>query len=242
VRKSSAIWLSIAAILCLVVLSSPFYLELLAGFKRADWTEIGNIGQAYGAASAILSALALLGIAVSVRLQVREHFANRHQIVRTQHFRLLELALENPERYMPAIGFDWRKRTIDEMCQYLYTTMIVNYHHTGYSLGVTPEEALRGEVFPDIFATESGRKWWTAAAQDWRSARPGKFVTILDEEYEKAILEKKPPIPSTIKNAEDGAASKARNERRSHAVKVAGAGLAGALISAAVVGVKRKRW
>lgn len=69
-----------------------------------DWLLAANIGQAYGAVSAVLSGLALLGGAWSIRFQVKDHVAMRHQVARTQHFRLLELTLEDPELYIPAWG------------------------------------------------------------------------------------------------------------------------------------------
>ncbi|MCW2944413.1 MAG: hypothetical protein JWR24_1130 [Actinoallomurus sp.] len=242
VRKSAAISLSISSTLFLV-LSSPFYLQWLAGLRKADWTEIGNIGQAYGAASAILSALALLGIAISVTLQVREHFANRIQIVRGQHFRLLELAMENPELYMPLLGFDGEKRTVDEMRQHLYTTMLVNYAHTGYLLGDIPENGLREEILPELFAGEPGRKWWlNGGEQRWKSdpSLSRKFVEMLEDEYEKAILQQGTPTLPIIQKANDGLPLKARDTDRSHAARIAIAALAGVLIGIAAERGKRK--
>ncbi|GLY83366.1 DUF6082 family protein [Actinoallomurus iriomotensis] len=240
-RKSSAIWMSIAAIAFLAVFASPLYLQWLAGFRRANWTEIGNIGQAYGAASAILSALALLGIAMSISLQVREHYANRSQIVRSQQFRLIELALENPERYMPCRGLDWRERTTDDMCQHLYTTMLINNHYTGYSLGFTSEEVLRGEILHDIFAAESGRKWWAEAEEHWRRMpSAANFVDIVSDEYTKAISRNPSPIPSVVNKERNKALPVANNERRSHATKIALGGLAGVIIGVAVAGARRK--
>jgi hypothetical protein len=40
--------------------------------STTEWERLGNIGQTYGAASAMLSVLALIGVTVSLILQARE--------------------------------------------------------------------------------------------------------------------------------------------------------------------------
>jgi hypothetical protein len=238
-RRSIAILLSIAATLFLVF-SSPFYLQWLAKFKKADWTEIGNIGQAYGAASAVLSALALLGVAVSVILQVREHLANRSQIVRSQHFRLLELAIEKPELYTQILGLDGRAMSANEIRQHLFTTMFVNYAETGYSLGNIPELSLREEVLRGIFASEPGRKWWLRTERDWqKSGRSSKFVQIVEDEYSKATFRKCPPIPSHIVENEATNSLCDRGDSKFGVAKTGAAIMAGLLIGVAVNRARR---
>src|SRR5215471_21034949 len=55
-----------------LVLISPILLRQLDRIKGIDWSLLSNIGQTYGAASAILSAVALIGISISLLVQVRQ--------------------------------------------------------------------------------------------------------------------------------------------------------------------------
>src|SRR5438045_9631717 len=72
----------LAAVLLSAILFSPLFLRRVAEVRGVNWNLLGNIGQTYGAASAILSAVALLGIAVSLVLQRRQARAERIRIVR----------------------------------------------------------------------------------------------------------------------------------------------------------------
>ena len=66
-----AILFLIAGILSLVLIS-PLYLRQLSQLRGIDWTKLSNVGQTYGAASAILSAVALVGISLSLLVQARQ--------------------------------------------------------------------------------------------------------------------------------------------------------------------------
>jgi len=59
-----------------LVAVSPFALNLLSP-NATDWTQLSLIGQTYGAASALLAVIALLGVAVSLLMQAREARASR---------------------------------------------------------------------------------------------------------------------------------------------------------------------
>jgi hypothetical protein len=69
--------LVIVFVSCLVA-ASPFALRML-DLQSRDWERLSWVGQTYGAASALLSVLALIGIAVSLTLQARESNASREQ-------------------------------------------------------------------------------------------------------------------------------------------------------------------
>jgi len=92
--------------LCILVAASPFLLGWISRSWSEDWSTIGDIGQAYGAASAFLSTFAFLGIAGSMLLQARESAANRAQLVRNQQFSLLRDAQDDPATYGPITGHD----------------------------------------------------------------------------------------------------------------------------------------
>jgi Family of unknown function (DUF6082) len=187
---------SIAAIaMSITVLCSPFFLEWLVASRHLDWVSIGNAGQAYGAASAILSALAVLGVAITVLLQFREHSASQLQILRQQQFTLIDFAAKDPFSRAPLFGFDaaiLRDLTEDQVRQWMFLAMVVGYARTGYLLGAFSEAILETEFFKHIFDTEVGRRWWsgsryymlTVAGQ---TKREKQFFRILDQVYEKAL-------------------------------------------------------
>jgi uncharacterized membrane protein len=86
-----AVVLGLTAILGLVVLS-PFALEVLA-HSRGDWTQLSDVGQTYGAVSALLSSLALVGIIVSLLYQARDSRASHEEVSRTLQHDLLKMEL-----------------------------------------------------------------------------------------------------------------------------------------------------
>src|SRR2546421_11244030 len=59
------------AVAVAAVVLSPFLLGALGGFG-VNWTRLSEIGQTYGAGSAVLSALALGAGAMSVTIQARQ--------------------------------------------------------------------------------------------------------------------------------------------------------------------------
>jgi hypothetical protein len=68
---------------------SPLALDAFGG-SATSWARRGNIGATYGAAAALLSVLALAGVAVSLVLQARETMVTREQTARAVHTELLK--------------------------------------------------------------------------------------------------------------------------------------------------------
>src|SRR6202035_5609260 len=80
------------AVLALVAIS-PLALRQLSSIRGLNWTQLSNIGQTYGAASALLTGLALLGVAGSMIFQIRAIDVSRAESMRGQHAHLIEMAL-----------------------------------------------------------------------------------------------------------------------------------------------------
>jgi ABC-type sulfate transport system permease component len=84
----------IVILLLIVVLSvgligaSPLALDTFRG-STSYWNRLSAIGQTYGAASAVLSVLTIIGVAVTLVLQARDSRALRLQAIRESHIRLL---------------------------------------------------------------------------------------------------------------------------------------------------------
>lgn len=68
---------------------SPFALEWMTRDAKLDRERLSQIGDTYGAAGAVLAALSLAGIAVSLLLQARQAKATSEQTARMFHFDLV---------------------------------------------------------------------------------------------------------------------------------------------------------
>ena len=79
-----------------LVTASPLALRSLANLHQFDWPRLSNVGQTYGAISAMLVVIGLSGVAVTVFLQVRESRHTRVQAARTRHYDLMRMALDDP--------------------------------------------------------------------------------------------------------------------------------------------------
>jgi hypothetical protein len=201
--RSAALFLAaftgIAGILSLVLIS-PLLLRQLGRVNGIDWSRLSNIGQTYGAASAILSAVALIGVSLSLIVQARQARAERVRVVRERHMELLRIVLDAPDLYGPIIG-ELTPRAPDETRQFLFATMWMNYARMGYQLGILDEQLIREEVLRSAFGGEPLRKWWAVAGKYWSISaksdrRARQFTRITNDEYHRAVAGG-PPIGRT---------------------------------------------
>jgi uncharacterized membrane protein len=93
-----------------VVSLSPFALRSVGHLHDINWIQLSYVGQTYGAISALLAAIALTGVVVSIVLQIRDTRHNRLAEMRTRHYELMRMALDSP-LYMNA--FSWPDITDD---------------------------------------------------------------------------------------------------------------------------------
>lgn len=191
--------MAIAAILALILLS-PLLLSAIGRTRNINWPLLGNIGQTYGAASAILSGIALIGIALSLVLQIRQARTDRIRLVRERQTQLLGIVLDNPRVYAPVIGIGMdADSTDDEIRQRFFATMWVNYSRVAYEIGVFTEQMLREEIFSPSFRQEPMRSWWASISPYWTdvrrlSRRDREFVRIASDEYRKTALSSQPTV------------------------------------------------
>ncbi len=71
-----------------------------------NWTRLSDVGQTYGAISAIVSAVALGGVAAALFFQARQAKAERIQAVRGFHRELIQMTIDEPTRYLPCWAVD----------------------------------------------------------------------------------------------------------------------------------------
>lgn len=190
-----------AALLALVAIS-PILFNQITLVKGANWANLGNIGQAYGGASAILAGIALLGIAGSLLIQIRQARTERVRLMRERHHELLRLVLDNPKVYAPVLGTR-TPATVDEVRQFLFATMSMNDTLLGYELGVFTKQTLTEEILPSMFATEPVRKWWAVSGKYWTpradmTRRERQFMQIINNEYRRVIASGRAPVRRVI--------------------------------------------
>lgn len=103
--------IALAAILALVVLS-PLALGGLTHY-RSDWPLLSNIGQTYGAVSALLSSVALGGVVLSLLYQARDSKTAREQTTRSLQLELIKMQMRDPA-LMTASGAPWGLAILSE--------------------------------------------------------------------------------------------------------------------------------
>lgn len=186
--------ISLVSISVIVVATSPLALDLFGG-SADSWARRGDIGQTYGAAAALLSVLALAGVAASLVLQARESKANREHASRLIHTDLLKMAMDDPA-YLECWG-PYSSAT-DPLArrQAMYVNLILSYWESRYELGQLTEAHLR-EAASHMFGASPGREFWADAralrTDTSESRRARRFHHILDEEYLRALA----PGPSS---------------------------------------------
>ncbi|MGH3869499.1 MAG: DUF6082 family protein [Pseudonocardiaceae bacterium] len=183
------------AIIVLVVLS-PLALSTVDGnVIRADWSRLSSIGATYGAVSAVVAAIALVGVVTSLIIQSREAKATRSSALRALHIDLLRMAMEDPV-YMECWG-TYLTDGFEGERQYAYVNMLISYWQSAYDLGEIDNTVLVGAC-SELFSSEPGRFFWRIAGpariQAASSRRGRQFCYLVDTAYHKA-LEQPPAIP-----------------------------------------------
>lgn len=166
---------------------SPIALGVFHG-GTGRWERLSFIGQTYGAASAIVSVLALVGIVLTLSYQAREAKLAREETRRQAVGDLLRMAMEDPdldECWGPVPPPDDPKTRK----QLLYTNMIIAEWSLSFETRALPEARLRA-IANEMFQGQVGRDYWESARETRLSTSAGhrerRFHEILDEEYERA--------------------------------------------------------
>jgi hypothetical protein len=167
--------------------ATPYLFLLVGRIHPNDWGQFSNEGQAYGGIASVIGMVAIVGVVVSLILQVRESAANRVQLNRTFHSELLYKALEDPE-LLECWGIQQGDAT--KLKKVSYTNLIVSYWHAMFEIGRMTNDDLHTSA-AEIFAGMPARDYWPTARSRWVQFQPGdangKFVAIMEEEYQRAM-------------------------------------------------------
>lgn len=142
----------------------------------------------FGAASAVVAAVALTGIVATLIFQVRETKIAREEARRMAIAELLKMAMDDPdldEAWGPVPAGESRKARR----QLMYINMIISEWQMSFETKALPETRLRA-IAREMFSAHPGRAYWREARQARLSTsetrRARRFHRILDEEYNRA--------------------------------------------------------
>ncbi|MFD7836139.1 DUF6082 family protein [Streptomyces sp. NPDC059761] len=191
------------------MLLSPFLLQKFSRSKGVDWNQLGQVGAAYGFTSAIVSALALTGVAASLIVQNRQARADQVQAIRSYYLELVRMELDDMPLYQPCWG-DMDISDPHEQKRHVYADLMMNYAWMGFEVGTIPESLLR-DMLAGMFTGEAGRTYWSRARTSWIASASGSrrgrhFLTIVGEEYDRAAAAG-PPTRSTVTSSPPGGAA-----------------------------------
>ncbi|GIH77519.1 DUF6082 family protein [Planobispora longispora] len=181
---TTALFLVVIVLVSGLVAVSPLALGAL-GAQADDWEHLSLIGQTYGAASTLLSVLALVGVAVSLVLQAREAKSDREQTLRMLHVDLMKMAMEDP-LYRRAWGPFFDSEDPDAPREHMYVNLIISQWSMEYELGAITEDHLRS-ISRLLFSGPAGRRYWTNVRglriTSTSTRRERRFHRILEEEF-----------------------------------------------------------
>jgi uncharacterized membrane protein len=184
-----------------VVAISPILISDL--YRDGDWTQPGNIGQAYGAASAILAALALAFVGVSLILQRNQFRRHRRTIRRDCTRDIVKLAIDEPA-FAQCWGSRFAPADVDERL-FFYTNFVILNWSFAWEEGDLSERQARASL-SSFFDSEVPRMFWERNGHFHHSrltrTKADRFIAMMDEEYLRATRTGPPsrpyePIPPT---------------------------------------------
>ncbi|WP_157519382.1 DUF6082 family protein [Herbidospora mongoliensis] len=217
----------------MLVLISPAALSILSDAFKLNWRSLADIGQTYGAISAVVSAVALAGVAVSLILQGRALLIAREQTARTFHNELLKLSMDDE-----VLIRCWGTHPDSPLYfhkQHIYINIIFSHWEALFEIGMLDEMGLRHGLARELFPAEAPRTFWEEHGSDRirsrrkMSKRRKRVVEIVDEEYRKAIASG-PPLVAALPNQESA------KQNRISSRQVANATILGVVLVAGAVG------
>src|SRR5262249_16694631 len=136
-----------------VLMTTSPALMLLTVQLPLPWARLSDVGQDYGTVSAIVSGLALLGVAVSLVMQQWQNRMTEEQTVRERHFDLIQLTLEDL-KFLYSWGFapdvDYDPALIG------FSNLILTHWSMLWRIGHVDERTLRSNAAV-FFAGQVGR-------------------------------------------------------------------------------------
>jgi hypothetical protein len=188
-----------------LVAGSPFALSSIARFEP-NWALLSNIGQTYGAISALLAAIGISGVAITIVLQIRESQRSRADAIRQRHYDLSRMAMDDPSLTEISEG-STQFSSFKERKLMMYVNLQLQFWLMLWEIDNLPENTLRGYLI-DLFETGPGRRYWKTFGVPRMSMETGarkeeRFFRVVNEEYlrlAKLPLEPPPKVTRFTRN------------------------------------------
>ncbi|MDQ0366103.1 DUF6082 family protein [Catenuloplanes indicus] len=176
--RTGGILALLSPVLVVLVGFSPVLLLLVAWvFSAQEWERLSLVGQTYGAVAALLTALTLFGIILSLRVQARSVAVQVEQHARATYAELVTLGINNPE-LISAGPF------VSGMTpRMLYTGLWLGLFRGHFMLGYMTADEVRRECLglfeePDArLRWQIGREYYVSSATERRGR---EFIAIVD--------------------------------------------------------------
>lgn len=181
----------------------PIVLALTSRLLKISDATLSNVTSMYQIASAVLAALALAGVAISLRQQSTQGKINQVLSLRTMQNDLMRYALDAPETYAACFGPDPGPAGYDSFRRRCYITLKFRYFCDLLYMGEISDNNVRLELLRPLFKTDLGRGYWAKVQPFWLDenerlqGRYAKFIATVEDEYANSIAVAKSDIRRT---------------------------------------------
>ncbi|TGB14415.1 DUF6082 family protein [Streptomyces sp. MZ04] len=145
--------------------------------------------------SLIISAVALLGVMVSLLYQYQQTRIAREESMRTYHRELSEMAINDPALRACWTGGSIASLSDEEARQALFANMVVSWWLSVYLIKeMTDDQA--GLQLEEFFRENANREYWARNRMSWRrftdaasSKRERVFIDIVEVKFHSATTQ-----------------------------------------------------
>ena len=166
-------WLVVLAAAAVLTLFAGVGVAVLVGREGApeDWGRWSDVGQTFGVLSSIISALTLIAVVVTARVQFRELRRSAAAELSMLHLEIIKMSINDPKlaevwpEFRPGLSVETNR-------QFLYANIIYQFHWTSLKLNNASDD----DVFADmryLFTSPLMRQYWAAAERARSFFEPG---------------------------------------------------------------------
>jgi hypothetical protein len=181
----AAVPLLFVGVLAAVILS-PLLFIITEPWLSPDWGHLSEIGQSYGAASALLAGIAFCALAVSIRIQTKQTRVSQLQAARSMQFDLIKMAIQDPD-YRAVLGNDLLHLGERRWKEHTYLNLWIMYLQMAYLTGAYDEDGIRRALREEFFNGQPGLDYWPVARGAFRAEAMTKehsrFYNLVEEAY-----------------------------------------------------------
>jgi len=196
---------AVAGVLAGVALS-PILLAWLGAWLKFDVTLASQVGSGYGAASALLSAVALCVVAFTAVLQVRQTRIGQLQASRSLQLELLRMAMDQPQ-FRTVLGDDFKSLSPTAWREHAYLNLWMMYLQMAYLTGAINAAGVRRVALDELFANQKGIDYWAAADSSFEAEASTRahrrFIAILRSAYAQGLRQRAEAAAATAQPTDD---------------------------------------